>query len=107
MHNDKEDCTNLYNYTTPNIDESFATLLQTKQIKIVRIVSSDRVMEKEYLQEEDEWVVVLEGEATLQVKEQIRVLKRGDCLFIPAHTPHCILKTHHGTLWLAVHIYPT
>ncbi len=95
---------NLYDYTIPEKDEIFDTLLEHKNIKIIRIVSSDKLEEKEYCQAEDEWVIVLEGEATLIVNgEKIHLLK-GDSIFIPAQSKHTILATKSGTLWLAIHI---
>ena len=79
-------------------------LLEHKNIKIVRIVSSDNLEEKTYSQDEDEWVIIIEGSATLELEGEKRYLKRGDSLFIPAHTPHQVLETASGTVWLAVHI---
>ena len=96
---------NLYNFTTPKIGEEFTTLLEHKNIKINRIVSSNKIESIEYIQDEDEWIVVIEGEATLLLENEEKVLKKGDTLFIPAKTPHKVLKTSHGTVWLTVHIY--
>ena len=96
---------NLYNFTPPKIGEEFTTLLEHKNIKIMRIVSSDQIEPIEYIQEEDEWIVVIEGEATLLLENEEKVLKKGDTLFIPAKTSHKVLKTSHGTVWLTVHIY--
>lgn len=96
---------NIYDYITPESDETFTTQLQHKNIKINRIVSSDNLDPIEYIQKEDEWVVLLEGEAVLLVNGKEVKLKKGDTLFIAAHTPHSVLKTQNGTLWLAVHIF--
>ncbi len=96
---------NLYNYTLPQSGEAFTELLSMPKAKIMRIVSSDTPPDTLYVQEEDEWVVLLEGEATLEIDGKEKVLQRGDTLFIPAKTPHRVLKTRHGTLWLAVHIF--
>ena len=95
---------NLQNYTIPESGEIFDTLLEHKNIKIIRIVSSDKLEEKEYCQTEDEWVIILEGEATLVVDGKKKHLGKGDSLFIPAHTNHRVLTAKSGTLWLAVHI---
>jgi len=95
---------NLFDYTLPKTGETFTTLLQHKNIEIVRIVSADTLEEKCYIQEEDEWVIVLEGEATLEIEGTATRLRRGESLLIPAHTPHRVLQTQQGTLWLAVHI---
>lgn len=96
---------NIYDYTTPQIGETFTTLLAHKNIKINRIVSSDHLEETEYRQEEDEWLVLLEGEATLLLDQTIKTLTKGDTLFIPSNTPHRVLHTQNGTLWLTVHIF--
>ena len=96
---------NLYDFTTPNNGEDFTTLLSHKNIKINRIVSSDIQEDKDYIQKEDEWLVLIEGEATLQIANEEQILTKGDTLFIPANTPHKVLKTNHGTVWLTVHIF--
>ncbi|MCK5536164.1 MAG: cupin domain-containing protein, partial [Bacteroidales bacterium] len=96
---------NLYDYITPKNGEAFTTLLEHKNIKINRIVSSDSIEHIEYIQEEDEWLVVVEGEATLLVKNEKILLSKGDTLFIPAKTPHKVLETKDGTVWLTVHIF--
>jgi len=96
---------NIFNYITPKNGETFTTLLEHKNIKINRIVSSADVEPAEYVQDEDEWVVIIEGEATLLLENEEKILKKGDTLFIPAKTPHKILKTKSNTVWLAVHIY--
>ena len=79
---------NLYNFTVPTDSEDFTTLLEHKNIKINSIVSSSDVKPVEYIQDEDEWVVVIEGEATLLLEDENIVLKKCDTLFIPAKTPH-------------------
>lgn len=96
---------NLYDYTVPQSGEEFTSLLEYKKIKIVRIVSSAEVEPIEYIQEEDEWVLVIRGEAVLVLDQKEIILKEGDHLFIPSKTPHRVLKTKNGTLWLALHLY--
>ena len=96
---------NIFNCQAPYIGERFDTLFENEKVRIVRIVSSDNIEPTLYIQEEDEWVALLEGEATLDMDgEQIR-LGKGDTLFIPAGTPHSVTSAAKGTLWLAVHIY--
>lgn len=96
---------NLYDYTVPVSGEEFSELLTTEKAKIVSIVSSDTPPDTLYIQDEDEWVVVLEGEAELEMNGKQIVLGRGDSLFIPKGTPHRVLNTKRGTLWLAVHLF--
>ena len=97
---------NLFDIQSPETGESFTTLLSKKYVKIVRIVSSNQIEPVTYNQDEDEWAVVLEGEAVLELGGERITLKQGDTLLIPAHTPHTVLKTQQDTVWLAVHINP-
>ena len=96
---------NLYDFITPKNGENFTTLLEHKNIKINRIVSSDSLEDTEYVQEEDEWLVLLEGKATLLINNKEKLLKKGETLFIPAQTPHKVIKTQNGSIWLTVHIF--
>ena len=96
---------NIFEYITPQNNEIFTTLLEHKNIKINRIVSSSNVKPVEYVQEEDEWLVLLEGEATLLIDKKEKVLTKGETLFIPAKVAHQVLKTSKGTVWLTVHIF--
>ena len=96
---------NIYDYVTPTTGETFTTLLEHKNIKINRIVSSNYVEPIEYKQDEDEWIVLLEGEATLLIENEKKVLTRGEILFIPAKIPHSVIKTNSETVWLTVHIF--
>lgn len=96
---------NIYDYSTPKNGETFSTLLEHKNVKINRIVSSDALAKTEYIQEEDEWLVLLEGEATLLLDNEKKTLTKGDTLFIPSKTLHRVLSTQSGTVWLTVHIF--
>ena len=96
---------NIYDYLIPQSGETLTTLLEHKNIKINRVVSSDDLKATEYKQEEDEWLVVLEGQATLLLDNEGKELSKGDTLFIPSKTPHRILSTQSGTVWLTVHIF--
>ena len=96
---------NIYDYLSPQNGETFTALLEHKNIKINRIVSSANVEPIEYNQEEDEWLVLLEGEATLLIENEEKILTKGETLFIPAKVPHTVMKTSRGTVWLTVHIF--
>ncbi len=71
----------------------------------MRIVSSDNLQSVEYKQDEDEWVVILKGKATLILDSKKIKLSKGDTLFIPAKSKHKIKKVQNGTIWLALHIF--
>lgn len=96
---------NLYENAAPPADgERFETLLAHKGLHIERIVSSAKIESQEYLQEQDEWVVLLQGEATLNVAGTSIELKSGDYLFLPSQTAHTVMRVSQGALWLAVHL---
>ena len=96
---------NIFDYKEPQKGELFTSLLEYKNIKINRIVSSCKIEEKEYIQEEDEWLILIEGEATLRLDKEEKKLLKGETLFIPAKMPHKVLKTTQNTIWLTVHIF--
>lgn len=62
-----------------------------------------------YDQDDDEWVIVLQGQAKLCFAEGNREVKlqQGDYLFIPRHCRHRVEWTtpEEDTVWLAIH-YP-
>ena len=95
---------NLYDYDIPNKGEAFTTLFENDKLTISRIVSSDRLEPKLYCQEVDEWVILLEGEATLKIDQKLKTLRKGDSLYIPTQTPHEIVTTQKGTLWVAFYM---
>ena len=94
---------NIFNYNIPTEGESFKTLLESKNIEIIQIVSSDKLEDKEYNQDSNEFVILLEGKAKLELEGEIKELKKGDTLNILAHTKHKVLEATNGTLWLAIH----
>jgi cupin 2 domain-containing protein len=87
--------------------EEFLTLLQSSGATIARIVSHSHVSPPGfwYDQDEEEWVLVVRGSATLEFAngEQVE-LTAGDYLTIPRHAKHRVARTSEETIWLAVHI---
>jgi cupin 2 domain-containing protein len=73
---------------------------------IEQILSSDHLDEVGFDQDHDEWVLVLDGAATLHVDGETVDLASGDWLVIRAHQPHRIVAVTQGTSWLAVHLPP-
>ncbi len=76
--------------------------------RIERIVSEGHASPENfwYDQEENEWVMVLQGSAALRFeeKEDLLLLEPGDWVDIPAHVRHRVEWTDgkQKTLWLAV-----
>lgn len=92
----------------PDRGEVFTELLRCRNVSIEHILSSDTPDSVLYDQEQDEWVLLLEGRAILEMAGETIDLAPGDHVFIPAHTPHRVSATvpEPRCLWLAVHIYP-
>lgn len=98
---------NLYRDIAPPTDgERFETLLQHRNLVVERIVSSSKAMPAEFVQEQDEWVLLLRGTAALEVNGEALPLEQGDYIFLPARTPHTVRQVSEGAVWLAVHLHP-
>lgn len=95
--------------STVAVDEQFRAILQRPGLKIERIVSTGQASPEGfwYDQPNNEWVLVLQGEARLRLADEstVRHLKCGDFLDIPAHCRHRVEWTPAGelTVWLAIH----
>ena len=87
--------------------ERFEELLRHRNVVVERIVSSPNIEDKLYNQPQDEWVVLLQGEACLELDGKEVMLCRGDNCFIPAHMPHRVVATSKEPccIWLAIHIF--
>ncbi len=68
------------------------------------ILSGRLLSAVDYDQPHDEWVLVLAGEAVLEVNGVRFDLTDGDWVRLPAHVPHRLVKTAPGTSWLALHL---
>ncbi|MEO6163480.1 MAG: cupin domain-containing protein [Candidatus Binatia bacterium] len=102
------DVKNLFaNISTANRGEEFLPLFENANVKIERIVSHAQASPAGfwYDQEEDEWVAIIRGTATLEFVsgEQVE-LKAGDYLTIARHVQHRVARTSEETIWLAVHL---
>jgi cupin 2 domain-containing protein len=90
-------------------DELFEPVLKQGGIEIERIVSKGHATPEGqwYDQDWDEWVLLLQGQATLifACERKPVLLKPGDYLLIPAHRHHRVEWTDPAveTIWLAIH----
>jgi cupin 2 domain-containing protein len=87
--------------------EVFEEIIRSPSVRIERILSKGQSSPATgwYDQDEHEWVMVLEGSATLVFEDGTRCdLSVGDYLNIPAHTKHKVAWTDPDkvTVWLAV-----
>lgn len=96
---------NFFDINTPREgEEAITKLLQHKNVTINRIASNRLSDGSWYDQEEDEWLILLKGEALLILENEEVLLKAGDTLFIPAQQLHKVVSTSTDALWLTVHI---
>jgi cupin 2 domain-containing protein len=88
-------------------DEEFRELLRCRNVTIERIFSPPNSKTEWMLQEQDEWVALLQGQAVLELDDGIQTLNQGDTLFIPAGIRHRVTNTSADpcAVWLAVHIH--
>ncbi len=89
--------------------EVFENLVQRPGCRIERIVSHGQTTPdgEWWVQDWDEWVLVLAGHAGLTLEgHEIQPMAAGDYLLIPAGTRHRVEWTHPTvpTVWLAVHL---
>jgi cupin 2 domain-containing protein len=90
-----------------SIPEQSLSLFGNRAVNIERIVSHSYSSPPGfwYDQDEDEWVMVVRGEATLEFEKQEFVwMKEGDYVTIPRHVKHRVHQTGPETIWLAVRI---
>ena len=92
------------------LQEQFEILAESGQLKIERIVSRGQPSPASgwHDQPQNEWVMVVEGEAILSFIDQPQIsLATGDFLLIPAHQKHRVsyANPEQVTIWLAIH-YP-
>jgi cupin 2 domain-containing protein len=88
----------------PTIGESVEELVRVGGAVIEQILSSALDEAIDYDQDHDEWVVLLEGAAELEVCGDRLSLERGDWVFLPRDTPHRLVRTTQGANWLAVRL---
>ncbi|MBK8443762.1 MAG: cupin domain-containing protein [Sphingobacteriales bacterium] len=89
-------------------EEDFYTLFQNEQVHIERIVSQGQSSPEGfwYRQERGEWVVLLQGSATLEYEDgTIQQLYSGDSTYIAPLQAHRVAATsaEPPCIWLAVH----
>jgi len=105
--------TNLWAELPPAIDrvEVLEEILRSGTLRIERIVSNGHISPADFWfdQHENEWVVVLQGDARIAFGDGGEsVLRTGDGLFLPAHQRHRVThtSTEPACIWLAVFWQP-
>lgn len=92
-------------------NEEFIDILKSENVRVERIVSNGQASPKDfwYDQDENEFVLVLEGSAILEIEEKDNTIKeinlqKGDFFDIKANVKHRVKYTDSSkpTIWLAV-----
>jgi cupin 2 domain-containing protein len=91
----------------PAVGEDTHRLAALGDVVVDQILSGRLETPVHYQQDEDEWVIVLQGQARLDVDGHSLVLSPGDWVSIPARTPHRLVETEPGTSWLTVTSSPS
>ena len=100
----------LENIIVDKTSEEFMDLISTENVRIERIVSNGQTSAEDfwYDQDENEFVIVLDGSAVLEIEEENEIktieLNKNDYINIKAHTKHRVsyTDTSKPTVWLAV-----
>jgi mannose-6-phosphate isomerase-like protein (cupin superfamily) len=88
----------------PAVGERSHVLARPGGSGVVECILSGRLTSSvDYDQPYDEWVVVLDGGAVIEVGGESVALSKGDWILLPAHTPHRLVATEPATRWLALH----
>ena len=87
--------------------EVFEDIVRLPNLRIERIISKGHTSPETgwYDQDENEWVMVIDGQATIEFNDGYFVaLRKGDYLNIPAHTKHKVSWSDPNqiTIWLVV-----
>ncbi len=108
---------NLFSNIPLELPEELSEVLwETPRVRIERIVSRGHVTPPDqwYDQQTDEWVVLLSGQAQLQLADQppeqedLLLLQPGDAVLLPAGLRHRVVWTESQVdcVWLALHVQP-
>jgi len=88
----------------PFSGELIQQLVDVHGAVIEQILSGESDESLDYDQDHDEWVLLLQGAAELEVSGQTLSLEPGDWVLLPRRTLHRVVHTAAGTSWLALHL---
>jgi len=97
---------NLFQNLPDTNEEVIEVLHHSDAMKIERIASNGQPSPLDfwYDQEQDEWVMLAQGTATLEFNNgEQKKMNAGDYLLIPSHRKHRVSEVSRDAIWLAVH----
>jgi cupin 2 domain-containing protein len=86
----------------PSEGERTVDLVAAAGFTVEQILSGRVSTQIDYVQDHDEWVVVLHGSALLEVDGEPFRLRAGDWVLLGAQVPHRLVRVEPGTSWIAV-----
>jgi cupin 2 domain-containing protein len=89
----------------PSVGEKYEEIARMSGAVVQQILSGALPSPLDYDQDHDEWVVVLNGGAVLEVGDERLDLVAGDWVLLRAHMTHRLVDTQPETCWLAVHSF--
>lgn len=89
----------------PLSEELITTLLENKNVRVERIISTGQTSDW-YDQAEEEFVILVQGNAVLEFLDREVSLKTGETILIKAHEKHRVSYTsaEPACIWLCVFI---
>jgi cupin 2 domain-containing protein len=82
--------------------EVMETVAVVSGVRIEQILSGELASPGDYVQDHDEWAVVLAGGAVLRVEHETVTLSTGEWVLLPSGVPHRLVSTIPDTSWLVV-----
>ena len=89
-------------YNAPAVGERVNTISESQDLLVEEIVAGRFDIPVDYLQDHDEWVLLLSGAAVLEVDGEPLHLAPSDWAMLPAGTPHRLVSSEAGTHWLTI-----
>jgi cupin 2 domain-containing protein len=89
----------------PATGEHIEQFFTAGNVVFEQILSGADVEPEDYLQDHDEWVVLLAGRAVLEVGGERVELAPAGWVLLPGGVTHRLVEVDPGSNWLAVHIH--
>jgi mannose-6-phosphate isomerase-like protein (cupin superfamily) len=89
----------------PSVGEHVVALASGKGWRVEQILSGRLEEPIHDLLDHDEWVMVVDGWAVVEIDGQDGEFRSGDWMHLPPGVPHRVLETEPGTSWLALHVW--
>src|SRR5579875_80530 len=89
--------------SAPARGERESTVVQNQTVAVRQVLSGELAAPAAFLGDQDEWALVVHGEAWLEVGGAVHQMGPGDWAWLPAGTPHRLLRAKPGTSWVTVH----